>query len=66
VKLGVVADLHGNVTAPTPFSPTPPGSGRTWWALGDLVAVRPAPVEALESLLPLPGIEFVSATPTGT
>jgi predicted phosphodiesterase len=61
VKLGVVADVHGNATALHAIFADAAGRGvERWWALGDLVLFGPRPVEALESLLALPGIQFVS------
>ena len=61
MKLGVVADLHGNVAALDAVLADAAGLGvERWWALGDLVLFGPRPVETLESLLALPGIQFVS------
>jgi predicted phosphodiesterase len=61
VKLGVVADLHGNVAALNAVVADAAGLGvERWWALGDLVLFGPRPVEALESLLSLPEIALVS------
>jgi len=60
VKLGVVADMHGNAAAleAVVAEGTSLGVDR-WWALGDLVLFGPRPTETMRLLLSLPGIEFV-------
>lgn len=61
MRLGVVADVHGNDLA---LRAVLNDAGRVgvdrWWALGDLVLFGPRPVEVLELLLGLPGIEMLS------
>jgi predicted phosphodiesterase len=61
MKLGVVADIHGNDGA---LRAVLADAGRfgvdRWWALGDLVLFGPRPVEVLELLRELPGIEMLS------
>lgn len=60
MKLGVVADVHGNDVA---LRAVLKDAGRLgvdrWWALGDLVLFGPRPVEVLELLRGLPGIEML-------
>lgn len=57
MKLGVVADVHGNDGA---LRAVLADAGRfgvdRWWALGDHVLFGPRPVEVLELLRGLPGI----------
>jgi hypothetical protein len=58
MKLGVVADIHGNDTA---LRAVLADAGRfgvdRWWALGDLVLFGPRPAEVLEMLRVLLGID---------
>ena len=51
MKLGVVADIHGNDTALRAVLKDASGLGvDRWWALGDLVLFGPRPAEVLELL----------------
>jgi predicted phosphodiesterase len=60
VKLGVVADVHGNHRALRAVLADADRFGvDRWWALGDLVLFGPRPVEVLELLQGLPGIEML-------
>jgi putative phosphoesterase len=57
VKLGVVADIHGNdVALRAALDDAERFEVDRWWALGDLVLFGPRPVEVLELLDGLPGI----------
>lgn len=57
MKLGVVADVHGNDVALRAVLKDADRFGvDRWWALGDLVLFGPRPVEVLELLRELPGI----------
>jgi predicted phosphodiesterase len=61
VRLGVVADIHGNAAALEAVLADARGLGvDAWWALGDLVLFGPRPVEVLEILASLPEISYVS------
>jgi putative phosphoesterase len=61
VKLGVVADVHGNDGALRAVLADADRFGvDRWWALGDLVLFGPRPSEVLELLQGLPGIEMLS------
>ena len=57
MKLGVIADIHGNDVA---LRAVLEDAGRfgveRWWALGDLVLFGPRPAEVLEILRELPGL----------
>ena len=57
MKLGVIADIHGNDVA---LRAVLDDAGRfgveRWWALGDLVLFGPRPAEVLQILRELPGI----------
>jgi predicted phosphodiesterase len=60
MKLGVVADIHGNDEAlRAVLADAAPFRVDRWWALGDLVLFGPRPVEVLELLRELPGIEML-------
>ena len=60
MKLGVVADVHGNLAALEAVVADAETVGvDKWWALGDLVLFGPRPVETMQLLLSLPGVEFV-------
>jgi predicted phosphodiesterase len=60
VKLGIVADIHGNDVALRAVLKDADGLGvDRWWALGDLVLFGPRPVEVLELLQGLPGISML-------
>jgi putative phosphoesterase len=60
MRLGIVADIHGNDVA---LRAVLNDSARLhvdqWWALGDLVLFGPRPAEVLELLLSLPGIRML-------
>ena len=57
VKLGIVADIHGNDVALRAVLKDAERWGvDRWWALGDLVLFGPRPVDVLELLLGLPGV----------
>jgi predicted phosphodiesterase len=61
VKLGVVADIHGNDVALRAVLKDADRFGvDCWWALGDLVLFGPRPAEVLELLQGLPDIEMLS------
>lgn len=60
MKLGVVADVHGNDRALQAVLADADRFGvDRWWALGDLVLFGPRPAEVLELLQGLPGIEML-------
>jgi predicted phosphodiesterase len=60
MKLGVVADVHGNDGALRAALADADRFGvDRWWALGDHVMFGPRPVEVLELLQGLPGIEML-------
>lgn len=60
MRLGVVADVHGNDGALRAVLADADRFGvDRWWALGDLVLFGPRPVEVLELLRALPGIEML-------
>jgi predicted phosphodiesterase len=49
VKLGVVADIHGNAAALDAVLTDGAEQGvERWWTLGDLVLLGPRPVEVVE------------------
>jgi putative phosphoesterase len=57
VKLGIIADIHGNdVALRAVLKDADPLGVDRWWALGDLVLFGPRPVEVLDLLHGLPGI----------
>jgi predicted phosphodiesterase len=61
MRLGVVADIHGNDVALRAVVRDAAERGvDRWWALGDLVLFGPRPVEVLEILRGLPGIGMLS------
>src|SRR4051812_29396118 len=61
MKLGVVADIHGNAAAlDAVLADAAPLDVERWWALGDLVLFGPRPVEVLERLAALPDVAYVS------
>jgi predicted phosphodiesterase len=61
VRLGIVADIHGNDVALRAVVRDAAERGvDRWWALGDLVLFGPRPVEVLEILRGLPGIGMLS------
>jgi predicted phosphodiesterase len=57
VRLGVIADIHGNDVALQAVLEDAAGYHvDRWWALGDLVLFGPRPAEVLERLASLPGV----------
>jgi predicted phosphodiesterase len=61
MRLGIVADIHGNDVALRAVVRDAAERGvDRWWALGDLVLFGPRPVEVLEILRGLPGISMLS------
>jgi len=60
VRLGVIADIHGNDVALRAVLEDADGMDvDRWWALGDLVLFGPRPAEVLELLQGLPGISML-------
>jgi predicted phosphodiesterase len=60
VRLGVIADIHGNdVALRAVLQDADPLRVDRWWALGDLVLFGPRPAEVLELLRGLPGISML-------
>jgi len=57
VRLGIIADIHGNeVALRAILQDADRLEVDRWWALGDLVLFGPRPAEALELLQDLPGL----------
>jgi putative phosphoesterase len=57
VRLGILADVHGNdVALRAVLKDADRLDIERWWALGDLVLFGPRPAEVLELLLGLPGL----------
>jgi predicted phosphodiesterase len=60
VRLGVIADIHGNEPALRAILQDAAGCGvDRWWVLGDLVLFGPRPAEVLELLAGLPGVAML-------
>jgi predicted phosphodiesterase len=60
MRVGVLADVHGNAVALRAVLDDASRYGvERWWALGDLVVFGPRPAEVLQLLSGLPSIEFV-------
>ena len=60
MRLGVLADIHGNEVALRAVLDDAAACGiDRWWALGDLVLFGSRPAEVLEILRSLPGIEML-------
>ncbi len=60
MKLGVLADIHGNdVALRAVLADAAEQKVDRWWALGDLVLFGPRPAEVLELLQGLPGISML-------
>jgi predicted phosphodiesterase len=60
MRLGIVADVHGNdVALRAVLKDAERLSVDRWWALGDLVLFGPRPAEVLELLQGLPGISML-------
>jgi predicted phosphodiesterase len=59
VKLGLVSDIHGNRHALEAVVADAAGRGvDRWWVLGDVVAIGPDPVQTLELVANLPGVQI--------
>jgi predicted phosphodiesterase len=57
VRLGVIADIHGNEVALRAVLEDAARCGvDRWWVLGNLVLFGPRPAEVLELLAGLPGV----------
>jgi predicted phosphodiesterase len=60
MRLGIVADIHGNdVALRAVLDDAASCHVDRWWALGDLVLLGPRPPEVLELLQSLPGIAML-------
>jgi predicted phosphodiesterase len=60
MRLGVLADVHGNDVALRAVLDDAAGyQVDRWWVLGDLVLSGPRPAEVLELLQSLPGVEML-------
>jgi predicted phosphodiesterase len=60
MRLGVIADVHGNEVALRAVLDDAAGCQiDRWWVLGDLVLSGPRPAETLALLLSLPGVEML-------
>jgi predicted phosphodiesterase len=61
MRLGIIADIHGNDVALRAVLEDADRLGGVdrWWALGDLVLFGPRPAEVLELLRELPGIAML-------
>lgn len=60
MKLGIIADIHGNdVALRAVLQDASRFEVDCWWALGDLVLFGPRPAEVLELLDGLPGIKML-------
>jgi predicted phosphodiesterase len=60
MRLGVMADVHGNDVALRAVLADAAGCQvDRWWVLGDLVLSGPRPAEVLELLRSLPGVEML-------
>ncbi len=60
MRLGVIADIHGNEVALNAVLKAAGMCGVDhWWALGDLVLFGPRPAEVMEILRGLPGVEML-------
>ena len=60
MRLGLLSDVHGNRIALEAVVADGIGNGvEEWWALGDLIAIGPEPIETLEMLTDLPNVRFV-------
>ena len=60
MRVALISDVHGNRVALDAVVADGTHHGvDAWWALGDLVAIGPEPVETLERLRNLPGARFV-------
>jgi len=60
VRLGIIADIHGNdVALRAVLKDAERLEVDRWWALGDLVLFGPRPAEVLERLRGLPGLSML-------
>ena len=60
MRLGIVSDVHGNdVALRAVLADAANCQVDRWWVLGDLVLSGPRPVETLELLRSLPGVEML-------
>jgi predicted phosphodiesterase len=60
MKLGIMADVHGNdVALQAVLDDAADCQVDRWWVLGDLVLSGPRPAEVLELLRSLPGVEML-------
>jgi predicted phosphodiesterase len=60
MRLGIMADVHGNDVAVRAVLADAAGCRvDRWWVLGDLVLSGPRPAEVLELLLSLPDVEML-------
>jgi putative phosphoesterase len=60
MRLGIIADIHGNDIALRAVLKDADGLDVDfWWALGDLVLFGPRPAEVLELLQSLPGVSML-------
>src|ERR1700678_3187463 len=60
MKMGIIADIHGNdVALRAVLEDASRCQVDCWWALGDLVLFGPRPAEVLELLQGLPGIQML-------
>lgn len=60
MRLGLISDVHGNLTALDAVIADGVAAGvTTWWVLGDLAALGPAPKATLERLTDLPSVRFL-------
>jgi len=60
MRLGAIADIHGNdVALRAVLQDAEPFAVDRWWALGDLVLFGPRPAEVLDLLSALPGISML-------
>jgi predicted phosphodiesterase len=60
MKLGIIADVHGNDVALRAVLDDAAGCQvDRWWVLGDLVLSGPRPAEVLDLLRSLPGVEML-------
>jgi predicted phosphodiesterase len=60
MRLGIMADIHGNDVALRAVLDDAAGCRvDRWWVLGDLVLLGPRPAEVLGLLRPLPGLEML-------
>lgn len=61
MRLGMMSDVHGNLTALEAVVADGEAQGvDRWWVLGDLVAIGPDPVGVLEVIVGLPDVEVIA------